>query len=77
MEEITLNFAVFVGITMGLVQVVKRFAPSLERFYPTFALVFGIALNMSQGLTVENGIIGIVIGLSAVGLFSGGRKTLS
>ena len=71
--EIALSLPVFVAITVGLVEIVKRMAPSVKRFLPLFALAFGVILSFYYGVTVENAIKGIVVGLTSVGLFSSAK----
>ena len=69
-------FSTFVAITIGLVEAIKRTAPSLEKFAPIYALVFGVLLSFSQGWTVESGLTGLVVGLSASGLYSGTKNLI-
>jgi len=76
-KELIFSFIGFTGLTIGLVEVIKRVTDKLERFIPTIALAIGIGLNvLYYGISIENGIIGIAIGLSSMGLFSGGKKTI-
>jgi len=73
-----IEFAVFVALTTGLVEVLKRLATNLERFLPLFALAIGTGLNLLYyGVSVENLIIGLVVGLSSMGLYSGTKKTIA
>lgn len=66
-----------VAIVIGLTQVVKRFVP--ERFIPLLSIVFGVLLAVagswgyfSAGVIVK----GIVIGLSASGLWDVSKKSV-
>ena len=70
--------AIIVGVVVALVQLVKSLGvPS--QFAPLFALLFGIAgvFALSPAVTVDLTVFnGIVLGLTASGLYSGTRATL-
>ena len=77
MKELIFSFAGFSALTIGLCQVVKQLTDKLDRFIPTLALIIGVGLNvLYYGVSVEHAIVGIAIGLSSMGLFSGGKKTI-
>lgn len=66
--------AINVAVTIGLVEVIKRLEWLPTRFLPLVAVVLGIVtfyVGSSSSI-----LIGIVTGLSAVGLFSGVRATI-
>lgn len=74
MENIAVNFAVAVALTIGLTEVVKR----LEWINPKYLLVVSLVIGLAIGIfyisegDIKSGIWqGIGIGLSASGLFSG------
>ncbi len=64
---------VLTALTLGLTEVVKRLNIVNERFYPLVSLTIGILLALSQGMY---GLEGIIVGLSASGLYSGVKRTL-
>jgi hypothetical protein len=71
-----IEFAVFVGLTTGLVEVIKR-TIGFERYLPLCALIIGVGLNiLYYGVSVENSILGLIIGLSSMGLYSGTKTTI-
>lgn len=65
--------ALNVAVTMGLVEVVKRMEIVSTRFLPLIAVVLGI-VSFYVG-TSTSVLMGVVTGLTAVGLFSGVRAT--
>ena len=76
--EITYSLVALVGVVMGLTQMVKM-AGLPDRYAPLVALVFGIVISiMMSNITGEmlNQAIftGIMAALSAMGLYSGGKK---
>jgi len=70
------------GVVVALVELVKRLAPGLEdRWYPLVALAAGIAVNLAvrpwSGVTIWAAVVtGIVVGLAASGLYSGGKAVV-
>ncbi|MFA5080312.1 MAG: hypothetical protein WC472_01665 [Candidatus Paceibacterota bacterium] len=84
---IEISFAVIVALTIGLIQVIKTSFPSLSSsWFPLIALVIGICLSFcARGAGLPEFIelnlwylilLGIIIGLSSVGLFSGYKNTI-
>ncbi len=74
-----IELSILVGITIGLTEAVKRVGVK-KRFLPLVSLVFGIGLVFlsSPVLSIGESIIaGIMVGLSAAGLFDIGRKTVA
>lgn len=76
----TLLFGVpLVAIVVGLTEVVKR-AGLNNRYTPVVALFFGVALslvvNLSTGIALENIITGLVLGLTASGIWSSTKTTV-
>lgn len=65
---------VLVPIVVGLTQIVKRWIDS--RWVPVTAIVFGIlGAFLVVGFASDAVLSGIVIGLSAVGLYGTGKTT--
>lgn len=67
-----------VPVVMGLVQVVKRLGLP-TRFAPILSIAFGIAgafvvAPATVGITI---ILGIIVGLTASGLYAGGKTTIT
>jgi hypothetical protein len=69
-----------IPIIVALVELVKRTSPpdTPVRIYPLVSLVFGLALNMGVAWYQHTdiglaAIVGLVVGLAASGLYSGGR----
>lgn len=69
------------AITVGLVQIVKQFNIN-KKWYPIIAIFIGIALSFAVLFVIfkysisETVISGVIIGLSASGLFSGIKNSL-
>lgn len=75
MENLVVSFAVLLAITIGIVEAVKRLGVP-EKFAPVVSVVVGLALSaLSYFLADTKALLaivgGLVIGLSAVGLYSG------
>lgn len=73
--EIIISFSALVGITIGLVEVIKRAIAVETRFIPLVALIVGILLTLLASVTNLTSltiISGIVVGLSAAGLYDQG-----
>ena len=70
MEEA--NVAVYIALVMGLVQVLKMALDGIipERFLPVLAIVLGLAIGLYDHMGL---ITSLTIGLSAMGLYSGGK----
>lgn len=65
--------AAAVPIILALVEVGKRIGIPTT-FSPLVAIAFGILYALAtRELSLENGLIGLAIGLSASGLYSGGK----
>ena len=68
-----------IPVVMGLVEVVKRAGFPPERFIPLLSLVLGIAIMaVIEGPDWPTILIqGIIVGLSASGLWSGGKSIIN
>lgn len=68
-----------VGLIIGVIEVVKNFGMA-HKFAPLAAIGLGITYSVSfiePGMTVAGAIWqGVIIGLSAAGLYSGTKATL-
>lgn len=66
-----------IPLLIGLLEVIKKIGVK-EKYIPIFAIVFGLIIGivfLSSDIK-EGIIIGIYIGLSAVGLYSGTKNTM-
>jgi len=75
----TLETGVIIAIIIGLVAVAKKLGLE-SKFAPVLALVLGVGINLVvKYLGAETGelvISGIVAGLSSMGLYDVGKKTI-
>ena len=70
-----LFFTIAVGITNGITAILNKIAPELRKFSPLWALQIGwISYCLLAGFTLPNVAYGLVVGLSACGLWSGSRS---
>ena len=69
---------VLVPILVGILQVVKKTELVDMKFIPVVSIVVGLLLGIFfSGYQLNEGIIaGLIIGLSAVGLFSGTKNVI-
>jgi len=74
MEEISLAIA----ITVGLTEVIKRTNLLADRYKAVVALIVGILVTalMNANINFDIAFTGIIVGLSASGLWSGVKHTL-
>jgi hypothetical protein len=72
---VEVNFAVLVAVVVGLVEAAKRLGVP-TRFCPLLALVAGVVLSFVPGVSnFSNQLFtGLVVGLSASGLFDLGKQ---
>jgi hypothetical protein len=68
-------------IIIGLIEVLKRVAGLNEKFAPVIAIILGLAASFGlsyygETKVFEAIILGLAVGLSAVGLFSGTKNTV-
>jgi hypothetical protein len=71
MEEITLAIAMVIGLT----EAIKRTRLINNRYTPIISLALGLAIALlMNGLSADAIFSGIIVGLSASGLFSGTKK---
>lgn len=68
------NAIVLTSATLGLTQACK-IAGLPNRYSPIVAVVVGMVLHLAlAGLSAESAVTGMVIGLSAVGLYESGTR---
>lgn len=68
-----LNDTLIIPILVGLVEIAKKVGLS-GKYSSILSLLLGIGLSLLlKGLSLEAGIQGLVFGLSASGLYSGGK----
>jgi len=75
--EITITIGLLIGVTMGIVECIKRLGLN-ARYLPLISLVIGVgivSLGM-QEVSLQSALNGIVVGLTASGLFSGGKALI-
>jgi hypothetical protein len=76
MDFLTPEVLALVPIIVGLVEVIKRAGMNVK-YAPIVAILIGVAGVLGlTGVSIEAVIGGVVVGLSAVGLFSSGRTAL-
>lgn len=66
---------IIIPIVIGIVEALKRSFPKLDPYLPLLAIVLGIGLVVPANL--EEVLQGIIYGLSASGLYSGTKHTVS
>lgn len=68
------NAIVLTSATLGLTQACK-IAGLPNRYSPIVAIIVGMVLHLAlAGLSAESAVTGMVIGLSAVGLYESGSR---
>lgn len=70
--DIITSLTVLIALTIGLTEVIKKALGLNKRFLPLTALVIGFSLNLIGSITEITSLTiltGIVVGLSASGLF--------
>lgn len=68
------NAIVLTSATLGLTQACK-IAGLPNRYSPVVAIIVGMVLHLAlAGLSAESAVTGMVIGLSAVGLYESGTR---
>ena len=74
---IAINYGVLVAVVIGLVEAAKRIGVP-EKFAPLVSLILGLGLSflgfVANPDLVSTIVGGIIIGLSAVGLYSGTKN---
>ena len=74
-----LNITILVGLTTGLVQVIKKFKIP-TRFVPIISIIIGVILATTSNIAGElvlNLFTGLGVGLASCGLFDFGKKTIA
>ena len=70
--------SIIIAIIIGLVEVTKRWLKLPGRYLPLTAVLLGIVIMLISGTGYygHTVLVGIMYGLSAVGLFSGVKNTI-
>lgn len=69
-----------IPLTLGITEIVKKFLPNevVGKYAPLISLAAGLGSGLlTIGLTKEGALTGIVIGLTASGLFSGAKSFIN
>lgn len=77
--EISTTFLVLVPIVMGVVEAIKALGLN-SKFAPVMSIILGvIGVYLASGFVLSGPLAleGIVVGLSAAGLYSGAKKTFT
>jgi len=80
MLELSVTFLVLVPVVVGFVEVLKRALKLSTRFAPLVSLLSGVvAVYLASDFVISGAIIlqGVVLGLTACGLYAGGKKTFT
>lgn len=78
MEELQVNGVILVAIITGLVQLIKQTGLN-KKIIPFIAVVFGISggvFYVYPGDIKAGVLVGLALGLTSVGLYSGTKNTL-
>lgn len=73
MPEFNLMFGILVAVVIGILEAIKRTEIVNHKYIPLISLAIGIPMGIIySGFAIQEGILaGIMIGLGAVGLYSG------
>ena len=79
--DITISSAVIVAIIVGLTEVIKKATGMKKKFIPLLSVALGLALAVAYSFTAELTVpyiifYGLIMGLSACGLFSGSKSII-
>ena len=76
---LVINYSILTAVVIGLVEVAKKLGMS-EKFAPLLALILGLGfafMGFTANADLTQTIVGgIIIGLSAVGLYSGTKNVI-
>lgn len=73
MDKVFLDVALITAIT----EAIKRAIALDGRYVPLVSLGLGIVLSLvTNGLSLSSALLGLVLGLSASGLYSGGKSVI-
>ena len=76
--EISTSFLVLVPLVLGVTQVIKMTVGHGKRYTPIVSLVLGMGGAVLIGAFDSTSLVqGIIVGLSASGLYSGSKATIS
>ncbi len=64
-----MELQILTALTIGLTEVIKRTNTVDIKFIPLTSVAVGVVLSLTGGLTPENLIIGITVGLIGAGIY--------
>lgn len=69
--------ALMIPLVLAFTEMIKRFGVP-KKFLPFVSIILGIGVSFlfAKGFSMENGLQGLLIGLSASGLWSGGKAII-
>ena len=77
-QDIAISAAILTPIDSGLVQVIKKTLPeAAARFMPACSVAIGVGLGLLVvGANITGALVGLIIGLSATGLYELTKTTI-
>lgn len=73
----TIEVGVLIAITIGIVEVLKKIDTIPSKYIPVLAIIVGVLLTLISGYEPASGLItGLIVSLSAMGLYSGSKSTI-
>ena len=74
--EVTIAGVSAVPLVLALVELAKRNLPYVNEYAEFVSLLFGVVIVVAaQGVSQESVMAGLVVGLAASGIWSGGKHT--
>ncbi|MCX6785905.1 MAG: hypothetical protein NTZ18_03595 [Candidatus Komeilibacteria bacterium] len=79
LQQLAANLAWITPVIIALVQVIKNATPeSFNRYLPLISIGIGIGFGcLVVGISLTGGMIGLLLGLGATGLFELGKSTIA
>ena len=75
--EIQPEFVLFIPVIVATVEAVKRSLAPADRYVPALAVLFGLVVGFGfAGFSFASALQGVLVGLSAIGLYSGAKNSL-
>lgn len=68
--------AIIIPMILALTEIVKRFGIS-SKYAPLVSIVLGVGISFLTSVSINSALEGVVFGLSASGLWSGGKTIIS
>jgi hypothetical protein len=78
-KEMAIVASFIIPIVTGIVAAIKAMVPeSAARFMPAVSILVGVTISLLIfGFTVPGGVVGLIIGLGATGLWEAGKTTIA